>query len=401
MISLCLCLAGCITIPDWLPDFGGDDNDGDDPPADTGGHDVSTVGDAVALGPAGIKPSLALDSQGRPHVAVLRWDGSGDWIIYDKADTWSATEFRLSAHWSPAGSLNNPHVEVDTKTDRVWMSGVMVVIGNYNGCGIGVVSYQPGQAIEFQRRQMVAPPAWATGNLSVDPVSGRAIVWVNDGRWERLVYSDGIKKTASGVSLFPLNLGERPTGTFRVARQAGESRVWHAAFGGHPNLPGLRYSGYQNSRRYDSGQPCVPWVDSAVYRGTDEDNYVGLGVDLENSEAAYLAIDSHDAQGILVNVWNGTNMVYPVGAPLAFPGSVGQLRWSPQWASAPGGGAWICYNNAGNVTVRHVAQDGSSSGEPIAVCAGTHATIACDTRGRLHLVYMAGGQTRYRVVVTE
>ena len=255
---------------------------------------------------------------------------------------------------------------------------------------------------------MVPPPAWATGNLSTDPADNSETIWVNGGNWEKCWYANGIFPAAGGVSLFPQNLGERPTGSFRISKagsvahaSSGTHGVFHAAFNGHPGLPGLENSGYQNSVRYERGEGFVPWVNAAIYTGNEEDNYVGLGTDNSNPEAAYLALDSH-SMGIIVNVWNGTNMMYSLNDPLKLAGTINIAghRWSPQWSPAIEKGAWLCYINGGMVTVCYISPDGAH-GSPTAICAGNDASIATDKSGFLHIVYMNGGQTCYRRVTTK
>jgi len=364
----------------------------------------------VTVGAGGIKPSLAIDAAGLPHAVVLTDENSGDWLLYDRAadGSWTSSEFRLSEHWSPAGTCNNPHIEIDPDSDRSWISGVMVVIGDYDGCGIAVLtrgnmSTGPSTPV-FERRQMVVPPDWASGNLSVDISDGSVVVWVNKGAWERLDWDGAVSVRESGTALFSANLGERPTGTFRISRAAaadhaeqGQRRVWHAAYHGHPGLHGLTTGGYQNSVREAEGRTAADWSDAATYAGNEEDNFMGLGTDREVSEAAYLAIDGLDGM-LRINIWDGDRMLYEPGDLLGVTGSTGyNVRWGPQWAEAEGGGAWLVREEEQRVKLQFFGLDGVH-GETTDIAEGSMPTVATDEAGDVHLIYMLGGQTVYHKV---
>ena len=389
-----------------------DDTAADDDTTEPGAPPVVTdpAAEVATVGIDGIKPSLAIDAAGLPHAVVLAHEGSGDWYLYDRAanGSWTATDFRLSDHWSPAGTCNNPHIEIDPGTDRSWISGVMVVIGDYDGCGIavltrGTMSTGPSSPV-FERRQMVTPPDWASGNLSVDVSDSTAVVWVNKGAWERLAWDGEVSVQENGTALFAANLGERPTGTFRVSRAPavdhagqGPRRIWHAAYHGHPDLQGLTAGGYHNSLREAEGLPALDWSDSSSYPGNEEDNFMGLGTDRLVPEAAYMAIDGLDGH-LYLNVWDGTSMLFDPADLASVTGSTGyNVRWGPQWAEAAGGGAWLVWTDAGRVKLRFFGLDGVH-GETVDIAAGNMPTAATDTAGDVHLLYMAEGQTVYRRV---
>jgi hypothetical protein len=389
-------------------------------PTYMGGNTIDVIGDPVVIGAgaAGVKPSIAVDSADQPHAVVLKWDGGGVWDLYDKVGgTWqSSTTVSLSDYWSPAGSWNNPHMEIDLANDRCWISGIMVIIGNYDGTGIGMITRanmtSGGGTAEFQRRQMVSPPSWATGNSAVDQENGSAVIWVNYGVWEKLIYSGGISKVDSGSTLFPgINLGERPTDTFRISRAgavvhpvSGTHSVWHAAFGGHPGLEGvgLRRNGYQNSFNLESGGGKIDWVDSAIYGGGEDHDFTGLTTDNSDPLVAYMAIDTHMGLGIVANVWDGSTMVHSITTPFSTPGSSGFHRWSPQLAPAVTTGAWMCYVDSGVVKLIYLSVDGADDGTPVTVASsGAHASIAVDSVGYIHLVYMNGGNVCYKLITTK
>jgi len=361
-----------------------------------GGHIIDKVVEERTLGGAGIKPSVAVDRLNQPHIVVLKNEGGSTWDVYDKVlGSWQSETVNLSGFWSPAGSWNNPHIEID-KNDRAWVSGIMVVVGNYNGCGIGVltrgsVSSEPS-SFDFKRLQMIPPPGWATGNLSV--YDDKAVVWVNMGRYALLEWNGGIKQVDDGSSLFAgVNLGERPTGAFRVAADGTE----HVAYGGHPNLAGMKNGGYLNSDITTS----VPWNNSALYNGTDEDNFTGLAIDRDDPRRAYIAIDSHQGY-LLVNFYDGQKMLYDVDAPLKVSGTSSYpLRWPVQLSPAIKGGAWLCYVSGGKVTLKYLARDGKSNGNAVQIDDGSNPTVVTDHQGHLHLVYMSGGSVKYKKIQTK
>jgi hypothetical protein len=377
-----------------------------------GANGIDSVSAPETLGEDGVKPTIATDRKNQPHIIyMLEFDG-GVWGVWDKiGGNWRNTEVALSSFHSPAGTWNNPWMEIDPDTDRAWISGIMIIMGNYDGTGMGIatrgsMSTDPS-GFYFARRRMLEPPSWATGNLSIEPNDGNAIVWINSGTWEELSFVGGaIQRTEGGSALFQQNLSERPTMTFKISKAGsvahavgGSHGVWHAAFNGHPNLGELRYSGYCNSM-FANGQSWVAWDDTALRDGVDEDNFVGLCTDNSNPQAAYIAIDNHKGS-IIVNIWNGSSMVYGLDSLFSVPGMASLPRYPPQLAPAAGSGAWLCYVTEGHVALCYISADGHSNGSPVLICPGDHPSIAVDSSGDIHLVYMDGNSAYYRKITTQ
>jgi hypothetical protein len=73
----------------------------------------------------------------------------------------------------------------------------------------------------------------------------------------------------------------------------------------------------------------------------------------------------------------------------------GETRFAPQWAMAPGPGAFVCWSRSdGRIYLRYVSPAGQL-GTVANVSEGNNCSMTLGQDGALHLVYASGG-LRYR-----
>ena len=337
--------------------------------------------------------SIATDSKNQPHIVVGAFQEKLG--LLDKVNgQWQEYTFNIKQYNSQTKHVFNPTIGIDTTTDTAWIGAVMYTPDVESACGLAViiresVSTSPG-SIGFSRND-ISPLDWDPGILRLDPTRpGYAVGYSYNGYWEEYQYDSGSsslkKQTRAGV-LFSGYGGEK--NSFAIS----EGGVWHAAAGGYSAWS----SSYQNSTRASQGGDPVTFAAYSSYPKQGNDTvYIGVGTDNENSEAAYLACDFGGSQGICVNIWNGTHMLFSPNALPSLGGdsTSGASRFAPQWASAKNGGAFLCWQKNGRIKLRYVNLN-LEVGPEIDISAGTRPSICTDRSGNLHIVYSNYG-IRYR-----
>ncbi len=181
---------------------------------------------------------------------------------------------------------------------------------------------------------------------------------------------------------------------FLIRSRDGEPGVWHAVMSGYS----------KESSRYRSSlmDERVTWASASAYPVMGEDmRHPGLGLDGHDPAVGYMAVCYEP--GVVYNVWDGAGLVFdPADLPVLDPSPAshgnGGERFGPQWAPAPGVGAFVCWTGSGGVVrLRHVRPDGSL-GDEVEVGAGRQCTAVAGPDGHLRLVYVADGGLRYRTV---
>jgi hypothetical protein len=342
---------------------------------------ISFIGGEESIGTSGRIPTIAVDSRNQPHIV---YDGSSFAYLYDKisgvweSSTWNAATVGSSQYY-------NPHLEIDAK-DRGWCSGVLI----RNTVGLGILV----------RENMVTAPTspaytnvrirndWDQGNLSLDPKYVNEMVCMSaEGQWKKYVYDDAqpghIRYVELGA-MFAGHGGEK--NVFNIAKQIS---VWHAAIGGWDQWS----SSYRNSLM----SAPVTWADYATYPSQSSDmSYVSVQPDNADGKKAYMI---GEYAGVVMNIWDGTKMVFPSNAALVLDpkGTSGQSRFAVQMAPAKFGGVFACWSSGGNVVVRYVSPTGKM-GDTKVIGAGTRAAMCMDSSGDLHITYV-NGQPKYRKLV--
>ncbi len=149
--------------------------------------------------------------------------------------------------------------------------------------------------------------------------------------------------------------------------------------------------GYWNSTLAAS----VTWNARLRSDGVDSDSTnASLGLDETSPEVAYMAAFTDDLK---VNVWDGGALVFGdaprVVDPAPAPLGNGAPYFGPQWATAAGGGAFLCWTGGGrDIRLQHFDAAGQPTPpEPLVVGPGSQCDVVSDFRGDLYLAYVADG----------
>jgi len=350
----------------------------------TGGVPTLTGGpEEVTSSQTGLsRPSIALDAAGQPHV-VADLDNPRVYAYHRIGGSWSGGLFAEPDAVLDAGRIYLPHLEVDGD-GRGWVSAWL---------GIKESGTMQGQAVWRVDGLETSPEATylglansgtKNGNLAVDPSQpGTVVVMSKEGRWQRF---DASGPTGDSGSFELGATGEKIR--FLIHPDDG---TWHGAMSGYSQ---------EDSRYRSSDLPeRITWAKHATYDTMGDDMlHPGLGLDGADPAVAYIGIAY--APGVVINVWDGQQLVFPPDAlevlddAPASHGS-GKERHGPEGTPCKGGGAWVCWTHSDNtIYVQHVAPDGTT-GERTALAHGKTCAMATDAEGDVHLVYV-DGTLRYR-----
>jgi len=377
----------------------GDDDDtaADDDTADLVKTEIDLIGEEEVVGSLTGYRSLTIDvdSALQPHV-IAEAVNAGLYAYHKLSGDWQA----LEPWYQPGGAVGSIHLEIDT-LDRGWVSFTTFLANDADTTGEWVtllddMAHAPTQLWA----QNIRPYTGFSGNLSIDShyVDN---CWRMGGQPHPTYKFDAQGNYAEDVQMSPGDSGEGIR--FRIADTDGGDApgVWHAATGIW-NLGG-NDGGYQNSARQAQGLPATPWL-SHTYPQYGDSHYPSVGVDAVQPEVAYLA---GSYQGLLINIWDGAQMMFPIDAAHVVAAEIteygnGAERFTPIWASAMGGGAFLCWTSADwRVKLAYISPMGAEHFGPVVdVGPGCRCAIATDANGDLHLAYDNGG-VRYRLITTK
>ena len=376
-----------------------------------GGPRVAHVFEEESAGPNGEKSGIAVDTIDQPHIAVEMGVGGPHWNFMDKvAGQWLAPVALNIKDYSPtSNSFSGVHIEIDGR-NRAWTSGFMVTAGDWTSVGMGIhirTDIAGAPSAPYFSKNQVHPTSWDTGYISLDPaLADECICYTSDGYWKRYGWDDGapgkIKETEFG-QMYTGKGGEK--NSFYISKAGKLSHpggtghaVWHAAIVGCSNPQYYQHSYYQNSMRHAKGENPVVWAHADAYDLGDDHNYPGIMADARDPLVAYVAQDVYNV-GLVMNIWDGEKTVFdPSALLLVDPQAVVTARFSPHFASAAGGGAFIAWSRNGALMMRWIGPDGSL-GDEVAIGPGWRPNLVADGQGAVHFVYMNDG-TKYRKVLT-
>ena len=353
---------------------------------------------ALRLGPEEIagtvsglsRPSIALDSHGQPHIVADK-DNPQVYVMHKLAGDWQE---ELFAEWTveiDASRVYLPHIAIDD-SDRAWISAWLGIKDGGTMAGQGVWLIDDVAAAPSSRFLGLANEGTKNGNLALDPHEpGVAVVMTRYGNWQEwgeTGYTGESGQMDVGAS------GEKLR--FRIRPRDGAPGVWHAVMSGYSDED----SKYRNSEMTDR----VAWALHSTYDDMGEDMlHPGLGTDGVDPAVGYMSIGY--AAGVVLNVWNGEALVFdPANLPVLDPAPAthgsGEARFGPQWAPAPGHGAFMCWTGGdGMIRLVHVLPDGTV-GLPFDVAPGITCSMTTDDAGDLHMAYV-DGTMRYRTISVE
>ena len=406
LLAAAVWLAGCPSdeVPVDDDDAGDDDSAADD---DVTGDDdtvpagpqweIDVIGEEeVVGGVSGFRSlTIAVDSVGQPHVIAENY-GAGLYAYHRLSGDWQGEE----PWFAPGGDLGSVHLEID-HIDRGWVSFTSFIAYDTEATGEWVALVRDmSHAPTLFWAENIRSYTGFSGNLSIDPHFPDN-AWRMGGQPHPTYRFDDQGGYVQDVTMSPGESGEGIR--FRIAGNEGGGLpgVWHAATGIW-NLGG-NDGGYQNSVRMAAGEGPTPWC-SYTYPQWGDSHYPSVGVDAVEPEVAYLA---GSYEGLIINVWDGEQMMFPIDALHVVDADIAEYgngigRFTPIWAAARGGGAFLCWTGVDwQVRLAYVSPIGVEHfGEPVVVGPGSRCAIDVDDDGHIHMAYDNGG-VRYRRVTTR
>lgn len=348
---------------------------------------IVSIGREESLGAHEFRGSIATDSANLPHVVTT--DGTSA-HFYDKiGGAWRA-EYMNSALFN-SSQYGNPHMEI--AADQAWVSGVL-----WGGSfGFGIIYRQNmtndptpiSTALKITVRP--SPGKWDAGNLSVDPaIPNRAIASSMAGYYLPITFTGSGLSVGSRGQMYAGEGGEK--NSFWISKAGnvphadGNRAVWHGAIGG--------YYGYWSAYRNSLMSRPVTWASEPAYPAQNNDGaYVNVVSDNVEPRVAYITAAY---AGIVMNIWDGNRMLFPINALLTIDpaGGVTARRYAPRLAPAKNGGVFVMWVRGGRLMIRFVAADGSM-GDEVDVGPGAPGDICTDNEGNLHIFYVNNG-AKYR-----
>ncbi len=343
----------------------------------------------------GARPSIDIDSKGQPHIVIDTGDPAGlgtEIYIFNKiGNAWSGRLFANKTSETVGAipsSITQPWIEID-KNDRAWIFAWYFLSDVMPGCGQGVWLYEnissSPRKLWFRKKQYGI--GWTPGNIQIDPeYPDESVVMTRNGAYG-IIDTDG-NTTATGT-MGPDQSGEKFR--FRITPRRGQRGVWHGIMNGYSR----RSSSYHNNLINRD----IVWASYARYPSQGDDhNHAGVCGDLENPEQAYMAAVFKES-GLCINVWNGSELVYPPSALKIVDGSARfRHRAPPAMTAAFGGGAWIAWGNRdGFIKMAFITPEAQIENTSI-ITAGKFPAINTDSDGNVHMAYVENGQTKYRKI---
>ena len=364
---------------------------------------VKSVGAEQVCGSgAGRYPSIAVDTDNKPHVAA---DIAGQPVVYFHdfvGSSWRTSSFNTglgTQYYNVKFEINNQN--------QGWISGAMWVPA---GAGIIVrndLNSNPN-TVAFHHENVGGWLPIADASLNPRWV-GQAIMNWTRGYWQKLTPNG-----AGGLAVVEAgDVGDIPGG------EGHEMWVSKGADYPHPsgNKPAVHFCTtmvYQNQLRSENGLGLVEWVNQYAYNGVWSDHCYPNVVSDNTADlgllTAYLVEDFRDIAppyGIYMNIWRPTDnrgngyMQFSSSALLCIDanGSSGAGRFEPQLWPANNGGVWVVYTKGGYVWLCYVPKTTTSANDLqyYQICPGTTPDVCVDADGNLHIAYNNGG-IRYRKI---
>ncbi len=369
--------------------------------------EILNVGTEEYVGANGRLPHIAADTQNQPHIVVDMAGSSVNYFYNKNRGSWGGTSYN-----SGGSQSFNPHIEINDN-DQAWVS---VVKWYPQGMGMFLIdNMSTTPVIRKYSGTTGGTGGLPVSNLSLDPtINNKAVVYGGNGGWFEKVLWTGTTFGPDGIP--PNHIGTLDTGSggeknfFHVSRAGnfqhgsgggglfGNQAVWHSCSDWE----------YNNSVRKSNNKLPIHWANYDVYNGMGDDGaYPCIVGDSVEPQTAYMALDltQFSGQGLVMNIWKGTSatgdgsLVFSKNALLVVDanGTSGLRRYEPQLCPDANGGVWVCYTVGGNIRVRHVPSDTTSTADlgPITEFPGARGAICADKDGNLHVAYSNSG-IRYR-----
>jgi hypothetical protein len=374
-----------------------------------GGNSIGDICPEEIMGSNGqfSRSSIALDYKNQPHIVVNEGFpfSPPNIYMYNRINgLWNESLFSNKGDfYSGAMGVYHPHISIDSK-DRAWIGAMPYRSGDFLITGQAVWLYEnmsTNPSEKWYQKFLLGGNKWTDGNLVNDKFNpDEGVMMTLDGVWGK-VDDDGNLFEQGQWGSFNARTSE--TLRFKIGSRDGQAGVWHA-------VHNVEYHGIFREYKNSFMTSSVIW--NSMDSGVDNDGWRSeIGTDLENPEIAYL-VTGLPNEGIVINVWNGTHMVYdhsslpiidPDGSNYGNSGYGGlDNRFGPQWTPAIEGGAFLCWtDDSNNVKLIYINSNGDynlTNVETVGV--GNNCAMATDSIGFIHMVYNNNGM-RYRVIITK
>lgn len=354
----------------------------------TGGKLIDSIGseETVSSNNAGRSIDIDVDSLKQPHIVTEMNSVGGGLNSYHKVgSTWNKKESLLSDVFFV------PHIEVD-QYDRAWIQSSRPLDPSQRDYDVGHTKCC--DAMSIMETVSTSPSlVWGpykvnsgfVASMAIDPYTpDKAYQYNHNGK----IVEWSLTGTPT-VSSIPSACCGGESGSIEISPRENQQGVFHTVAGGY----------YRNQLIPNT----IEWIISNQW--TDH-TYVSVGVDLEDPSVAYLTAP---VNRLSLNIWDGDSLLYPNTNPYivdsnavgesAQGGSQGRIPQS--WASAIGGGAFLCWTSSNGINIKYITHEGESSFGPTTnIGPGSQCAIETDSNGDIHMTYNNGG-VKYRKITTK
>jgi hypothetical protein len=346
----------------------------------------------------GMRTSIALDTEGQPHV-VTDVAGIGDGrplMIYHRtgANAWTAGE-TLPLPDVQTDVMYGPSIKIDGN-NRAWIAAHCYTVGDFDVSGQPmwtIDNVRASTALRWLGLKHFGPwGGWLNPVIALDSsYPNQVVVFTGDGVYSILRADNTV---TAGGTLYIGQTGEQHY--YAIGPRAGQPGIIHGCqSGAAPDQKPLNPASYMNSTMSDP----VIWASITAYNQDNEQTHPGLAADLENPGTAYMACIWD--RGLVLNVWNATlnggagRLVRPIDNLISLDATAAPYwRFNYPLAAAPGGGCWAAWSSGDQVKVAYVSAQGQA-GETVTVAQGWTPNLCVDGHGNVHLAFASGDRMRY------
>ena len=355
---------------------------------------IQSIGDEGEVSSENPARQMGIDTdlKNQPHI-VLEVSGS----LYSKINgTWNShLSFIPQFAGRPPGTI---HIGIDS-VDRAWITSAYVTdfghdfdVGGRKCCiAMSLIENMSDSANPFIKWGPSKINAGFVATIALDPdLPNQAYEYDQNSGLFKWSLGGTPNRVPSSINVIGGEIG-----AIAVSARDNADSIIH--------IIGNTY--YQNTLMPQG----VEWIyRSGGLSWFDDHDYVGLGVDLDDPNVAYLS--GPNAGGLALNIWDGTQLLYSKTRTFQIDsstlgessnGGVGG-RILQGWASADGGGAFVCWTSGNNhIMLKYISVQGECFfGDTINVGPGQQCAITTDSNGDIHMVYNNGG-VRYRKIITQ
>lgn len=323
------------------------------------------------------RPVVAVGADGAVYVAAEGGGMGSVWFFRQPAgkSTWTGGLVVKSEKGGAADASRVYVPDIAEKDGTVWVSMRLGVKewGSMYGPGVWIHKPDGSGAFYFLGEKTAANLTKGAARLAIDPGLG-VVLMAKNGVWGAVGADGAVTRTGT----FPAGLtGEK------FDFDIDGAGTWHTAHNG---------SAFEPSAYARTGSGRQTWADLVAYPEQADD-------------LRYISICAADGKAYCIANLGGSTRVQVMDAgrprfPIAALPSLGagnmEQRCPPRLAAAPGGVVAVWRAGKDIVAVR--VEAGLKGAKPVKVAGGEFPDVAAGPDGRLHLVFVAEGALRHRVI---